>query len=116
MVYRARDSRLQRVVALKALPAGVNRDPERGLRFKREARALAALNHPHIVTIYGIERADGADFIAMEFVPGKTLDQVIPRRGLRVNEALKYAVQIADALAANSVDDNVCAVTARNTF
>jgi Tol biopolymer transport system component/predicted Ser/Thr protein kinase len=100
VVYRAHDPRLRRTVALKVLPAEVSRDPARRQRFEREARAVAALNHPRIVAIYDVERADGGDFIVMEFVAGKTLDQLIPRKGLRVNEALKYAIQIADALSA----------------
>jgi serine/threonine protein kinase len=75
-------------------------DPERKGRFAREAKTASALNHPNIITIYDIDQTDGADFIAMEFVPGKALDQLIPRKGLRLNEALKYATQVADALAA----------------
>jgi serine/threonine protein kinase len=65
----------------------------------RGAKAASALNHPNIVHIYDIAEADGIQFIAMEFVPGKTLDQMIGRKGLRLREALKYAVQTADALA-----------------
>ena len=65
----------------------------------QEAKAASALNHPNIVHIYDIAEADGVQFISMEYVPGKTLDQLIGRKGLRLNEALKYAVQIADALA-----------------
>ena len=75
-------------------------DPERKRRFVQEARAASALNHPNIITIYEIDQADGADFIAMEFVAGKALDRLIPRKGLRLNEALNYAIQVADALAA----------------
>jgi len=58
------------------------------------------LNHPHIVTVYDIDEADGVHFVAMEYVPGRTLDQLIPRHGMRLNEALKTSVQMADALAA----------------
>jgi serine/threonine protein kinase len=100
VVWKARDMRLERIVALKLLPAEKTADTTRRLRFMQEARAASALNHPHIITIYDIDREDGADFIAMEFVPGRTLDQLIRGKGLRVNEALKYAIQIADALAA----------------
>src|SRR5216684_6876749 len=100
VVYKARDTRLDRFVALKFLPAAKMSDPERKRRFVQEARAASALNHPNIITIYDIDQADGADFIAMEFVPGKALDQLIPRKGLRLNEALPYAIQVADALAA----------------
>src|SRR6201984_620625 len=91
---------LDRFVALKFLPAAKTSDPERKRRFVQEARAASALNHPNIITIYEIDQADGADFIAMEYVPGKRLDNWIPRKGLRLNEALQYAVQVADALAA----------------
>jgi len=100
VVWKARDTRLDRFVALKFLPAAKMSDPERKRRFVQEARAASALNHPNIITIYEIDQADGADFIAMEFVPGKALDRLISRKGLRLNEALLYAIQIADALAA----------------
>ena len=100
VVWKARDTRLDRFVALKFLPAAKMSDPERKRRFVQEAKAASALNHPNIITIYDIDQADGADFIAMEFVPGKALEQVIPRKGLRLNEALQYAIQVADALAA----------------
>ena len=99
VVYKARDSRLKRFVALKVLPPEKVADPERKRRFVQEARAASALNHPNIVTVYDIDQADGVDFIAMEYVEGKTLDELIGRKGLKLNEALKYAVQIADALA-----------------
>jgi Tol biopolymer transport system component/predicted Ser/Thr protein kinase len=100
VVWKARDTRLDRFVALKLLPTEKMCDPDRKRRFVQEAKAASALNHPNIVTIYDIDQADGAGFIAMEFVPGKALDQLIPRKGLRLNEAVKYAIQIADALAA----------------
>src|ERR1041385_6168519 len=100
VVWKARDTRLDRLVALKVLPADKVSDPERKRRFEQEAKAASALNHPNIITIYDIGQTDGTDFMAMEFVPGSALDQLIPRRGLRLNEALKYAIQVADALAA----------------
>jgi Tol biopolymer transport system component/tRNA A-37 threonylcarbamoyl transferase component Bud32 len=99
VVWKARDTRLDRFVALKTLSAEKLADPERKRRFVQEAKAASALNHPNIVHIYDIADADGVQFIAMEYVAGKTLDQSIGRKGLRLNEALKYAVQIADALA-----------------
>src|SRR5712691_5453230 len=99
VVYKARDTHLDRFVAIKVLPPEKVADTERKRRFVQEARAASALNHPNIVHIYDIAEADGIQFIAMEYVPGKTLDQVIGRKGLRLNETLKYAVQIADALA-----------------
>ncbi|HEY3122165.1 MAG TPA: protein kinase, partial [Vicinamibacteria bacterium] len=97
-VYRARDTRLGREVAIKVLPADRMADEDRRRRFVHEARAASALNHPHIVTIHEIESAGGIDFLVMEYVPGKTLDALIGR-GLRVSEALKIAIPIADALA-----------------
>ena len=99
VVYKARDSRLKRFVALKVLPPEKVADQERKHRFVQEARSASALNHPNIVTVHDIDQADGIDFIAMEFVEGKTLDELIGRKGLKLNEALKYAIQIADALA-----------------
>jgi len=99
VVYKARDTRLKRFVALKVLPPEKVADAERKRRFAQEARAASALNHPNIVTVHDIDQADGVDFIAMEYVEGKTLDELIGRKGLKLNEALKCAIQIADALA-----------------
>jgi eukaryotic-like serine/threonine-protein kinase len=99
VVWKALDTHLDRFVALKTLPAEKLADPERKRRSVQEAKAASALNHPNIVHIYDIAEADGVQFISMEYVPGKTLDQLIGRKGLRLNEALKYAVQVADALA-----------------
>ena len=99
VVYKARDTHLDRFVALKILPPEKVSDPDRKRRFIQEAKAASALNHPSIITIYDIDQADGVDFIAMEYVAGKTLDELIPRKGMRLSLALKYAVQIADALA-----------------
>jgi eukaryotic-like serine/threonine-protein kinase len=98
VVYKAIDTHLDRFVAIKVLPPEKVADPERKRRFVQEAKAASALNHPNIVHIYDIAEADEIQFIAMEYVPGKTLDQMIGRKGLRLNEALKCAVQIADAL------------------
>ncbi|MGO9262835.1 MAG: protein kinase domain-containing protein [Bryobacteraceae bacterium] len=99
VVYKARDSHLKRFVALKVLPPGKVADAERKQRFIREARSASALNHPNIVTVYDIDQSDGVDFIVMEYVEGKSLDQLIGRKGLKLSEVLKYGVQIADALA-----------------
>src|SRR5512133_319748 len=99
VVYKARDTHLDRFVAIKVLPAEKVADPERKQRFVQEAKAASSLNHPNIITIYDIGQAEGVDFISMECVTGKTLDRLIPGRGMRLNEALKCAVQIADALA-----------------
>jgi serine/threonine protein kinase len=100
VVWKARDTRLDRLVAIKFLPPDKTSDPERKRRFAQEARAASALNHPRIVTIHDIDHADGADFIVMEFLGGKTLEQLIPPKGMKVIDALRYAIQIADALAA----------------
>jgi eukaryotic-like serine/threonine-protein kinase len=99
-VYRARDTRLGREVAIKVLPAERVADESRKRRFVQEARAASALNHPNIVTIYEIESAEGVDFIVMELVAGKTLDALIPRHGMRLGELLRVAIPLADALAA----------------
>jgi len=100
-VYRALDLHLDRTVAIKVLHTEATADPERKKRFIREAKAASALNHPNIVTVHDIDTASGIDFIAMEYVDGKTLGDCIGRKGLAVGEVLKYAVQIADALAAS---------------
>jgi Tol biopolymer transport system component/predicted Ser/Thr protein kinase len=99
-VFRAYDTVLHRPVALKVLPALLLADPERRRRLVQEARAVSALNHPHIVTIYDIGCERGVDFIAMEYLRGETLDALIGRKGLGLREALRCAVQIVDALAA----------------
>jgi serine/threonine protein kinase len=99
VVYKARDTHLDRFVAIKILPPAKMTDPERKRRFVQEARAASALNHPNIVTIHDIDQTDEIDFISMEYVAGKTLDRLIPRHGMRLNEALECAVQISDALA-----------------
>ncbi len=99
-VYRARDRRLSRDVALKVLPPDVASEPGRLARLEREAKALAALNHPHIVTIYSIEESDGVRFLTMELVDGRTLDRVVSRDGLPLAEALDLAISLTEALAA----------------
>ncbi len=98
VVYKARDTHLDRFVAIKVLPPEKVADPERKRRFVQEAKAASALNHPNIITVYDIDQQDGVDYIAMEHVQGKTLDELIGRKGLKLGEALKYGVQIADAL------------------
>ena len=97
-VYRAHDPRLGRDVALKLLRTEVANDQTRLERFTREARAVAALNHPHIVTIYSTEEADGVRFMTMELLEGQSLDQLIPAQGLPLARFLELAVPIADAL------------------
>src|ERR1700733_14468685 len=78
VVFKARDTRLDRMVALKILPNDKTADPDRKRRFVQEAKAASALNHPNIITIYDINFDNGIDFIAMEFVAGRTLDRMIP--------------------------------------
>ena len=98
VVYRAVDTRLERIVAIKLLRANALRDPDRRRRFVLEAKAASALNHPNIIIIHAIEQSDGIDYIVMEFVTGRTLGQVIAS-GLTVDQSLNYALQIASALA-----------------
>jgi eukaryotic-like serine/threonine-protein kinase len=100
VVYKARDRMLDRFVALKVLPADKLGSPERKRRFVQEAKAASGLNHPNIITIYEIASEDGLDCMVLEYIDGKTLDQFIPRQGMRPGDLLKKAVQIADALAA----------------
>jgi serine/threonine-protein kinase len=99
-VYKARDTRLGRIVALKTLPAETMGDAGRKRRFLFEAQAASRLTHPNIVTIHDISEEDGVCFIVMEYVAGQTLEQVNPSSGLPLKQAITYALQIADALAA----------------
>jgi adenylate cyclase len=99
-VYRATDTKLGRDVALKVLPAEMAGDAERLARFQREARAVAALNHPHIVTLFSVEEADGVHFLTMELVEGQPLDRLIPAGGLPVERIIEIAGALADALSA----------------
>src|ERR1051326_4869695 len=99
-VYRARDSKLRREVAIKVVPDRVADDPERLARFGREAQMLASLNHPNIAHIYGLEHADGAPALVLELVEGSTLADRIARGPIPIDEALPIAKQIAGALEA----------------
>ena len=99
-VYRAKDTKLGRDVALKILPPSFTNDPERVARFRREAQVLASLNHPHIGQIYGLEEANGSQFLVLELVDGESLDKRIARGPIPVDEALGIAKQIAEALEA----------------
>src|ERR1700688_4738988 len=97
-VYRAKDTRLDRIVAIKVLPAHLADTPELRERFEREARTIASLNHPHICTLFDIGQQDGIDFLVMEYVEGETLAQRLLKGPLPIQQVLQYAVEIADAL------------------
>ena len=97
-VYRARDTRLDRIVAIKVLPAHLADKPELRERFEREARTIASLNHPHICTLYDIGRQDGTDFLVMEYLEGETLAHRLLKSPLPLDQVLPYAIEIADAL------------------
>src|SRR5262245_42633724 len=99
-VYRARDTKLGRDVALKTLPSAFTADVERVARFRREAQVLAALNHPHIAAIHGIDEAGGCQFLVLELADGETLADRLSRGALPVDETLDVARQVADALEA----------------
>src|SRR3984893_8974550 len=100
-VYQAHDTKLGRDVAIKVLPEAFAHDADRLSRFQREAKMLAALNHPNIATIYGLEQSNGTSYLVMELVPGETLQERIRRDGpVPVEEALTIAKQIAQGLEA----------------
>jgi Protein kinase domain len=97
-VYKARDTRLDRFVAVKILPAHLADSPELRERFEREARTIAKLNHPHICTLHDIGRQDGTDFLVMEYLEGETLAALIKKGPLPLDQVLRYAVEVSDAL------------------
>src|SRR5262249_16957117 len=99
-VYRARDARLGREVAIKVLPAEVASSPDRLGRFEREARTVAGLNHPHIVVLHSVEDADGVRFLTMELVEGETLSTLVTPGGLPLPQLLDLAIPLTDALVA----------------
>ena len=97
-VYRAKDTRLNRIVAIKVLPPHLADSPELRERFEREARTIASLNHPHICTLYDIGHQDGTDYLVMEYLEGETLAQRLVKGPLPLDQVLQYAIEIADAL------------------
>jgi serine/threonine protein kinase len=97
-VYRARDTKLRRDVAIKVLPTASTFDPDRRARIEREARVLASLSHPNVGAIYGLEESDGAALLVLELIEGVTLAERIAKRALPIAEALAIARQLADAL------------------
>jgi serine/threonine protein kinase/TolB-like protein/Tfp pilus assembly protein PilF len=97
-VYRARDTRLERTVAIKVLPAHLSSDPDRRERFDREARAISSLNHPHICILHDVGHQDGTSYLVMEYLEGETLADRLTKGALPVDQVLRYAIEIADAL------------------
>jgi len=103
-VYRARDTRLERTVAIKILPAQFSADPVRKQRFEREAKTISSLNHPNICTLHDIGSQDGVDYLVMECVEGETLAKRLEKGLLPFEQALKFGAQIANALDRGIVD------------
>src|SRR4051812_29653133 len=99
-IYKAQDSRLNRLVAIKVLSRQAVGDDERRRRFIKEAQAASSLNHPNIITIYDILSDNDNEYMVMEYVAGKTLTEAIPKGGIGIAKSLQYGVQIADALTA----------------
>src|SRR6266849_10304034 len=97
-VYKARDTRLDRIVAIKVLPAHLADRSELRERFEREAKTIASLNHPHICTLHDIGQQDGIDFLVMEYLEGETLAHRLVKGALPLEHVLQYAIEIADAL------------------
>src|ERR1700675_2285199 len=98
-VYRALDTRLQRTGAIKVLPAHLSSNPDLHARFVQEAKSISGLQHPNICVVHDIGSQDGVDYMVMDYVAGQTLDKLIPRGGLATDLAIRYAVQVAEALA-----------------
>src|SRR5260370_7114077 len=97
-VYRARDTRLDRTVAIKILPPHLSEDPILRQRFEREAKAISSLNHPHICVLHDVGNQDGTQFLVMECVEGETLAKRLEKGSLPLEQVLKYGTQMADAL------------------
>lgn len=97
-VYRAKDTRLDRMVAVKVLPSEVAHDPEKRQRLEREARSISTLSHPHICTLHDIGHQDGVDYLVLEYLEGETLEKKLAKGSLPAPEVLQYAIELADAL------------------
>ncbi len=97
-VYRAKDTRLDRIVAIKVLPSHLSSNPDFRQRFEREARTVSGLNHPHICTLHDIGHENGTDYLIMEFIEGETLGSRLQKSPLTTGDVLRYSIQIADAL------------------
>src|SRR5262245_60455877 len=97
-VYKARDTRLNRTVAIKVLPAAFANEPELRQRFEREAQAIAALKHSHICVLHDVGREDGVEFLVMEYLEGETLEQRLKKGPLPLDRCLQYAIDVAEAL------------------
>src|SRR6266436_3043309 len=97
-VYRARDTRLDRTVAVKVLPEHLSSDPQLRERFDREAKAISSLSHPHICPLYDVGHQDGVDFLVMEYLEGETLAHRLKKGPLAADQTLQVASQITDAL------------------
>src|SRR5215472_11554964 len=97
-VYRARDTRLNRDVAIKVLPAHLKADPELRARFEREAKAISSLNHSHICQLYDIGSQEGVDYLVLEYLEGETLERRLQRGPLPARQALEVGIEIAEAL------------------
>src|SRR6202158_2133303 len=93
-VYRARDTRLDRTVAVKILPSHLSEDPEARQRFDREARTISSLNHPNICTLHDVGHQDGVDYLVMEYLEGETLAERLRKGPLPVPQVLKYGIEI----------------------
>jgi serine/threonine protein kinase len=98
LVWKAEDTKLHRRIALKVLPEATAADPDRRARFEREARAVAALSHPNIVTLHSVEESDGVHFITMELVEGRNLTEFLPKDGFPLSRLLEIAIPLADAV------------------
>src|SRR5688572_27436885 len=97
-VFKARDSRLDRTVAIKVLPARLSSDSRFRGRFEREAKAISALSHPHICTLYDVGSHDGTDFLVMEYLEGESLAERLAKGPLPIDQVIRYGTEIADAL------------------